>query len=373
MLHLVFAGGGTAGHLMPGIAMAEYLSRAPQKPRITFALTGRNLETRLVAGAGFEHVIIPSRPLPRTATEAIGFISTSFTGYRAAAKFVATEHVSLVIGLGGYGSVPMARAAARRRIPLILLEQNAIPGRATRWLASSASVVCTAFEQVQSHLKPNVFVRVTGNPVRFAQPSVHWQSRFDDESPRVRQLVVLGGSGGSRTLNEQVPRALYKAREAIEGWRILHQSGDRNAAAVRELYQKFGIAATVSTFFDDVPRMLADTDLAISRAGGTTLAELAALAVPAILVPYERATDNHQRLNADVFAAAGAAKLLEPREIDRRLDDRLAETVTELARNTQLRRRMTESMHDFARPLASRSVARTIREVLRSRRLAGVA
>ena len=359
---------------MPGIAVAEFLSRAYPSTRITFALTGRSLETRLVASAGFDSIVIPSRPMPRNASEAIGFISASFSGYRAAARFVKAERVSVVIGLGGYGSVPMARAAVRRRIPLVLLEQNAMPGRATRWFANSATTVCLAFAEAQDHLRDGVTVRITGNPIRssFSESAIT-QNRFSRTSDRVRQLVVLGGSGGSRVLNEQVPRALYKSRSAIEGWRIVHQTGERNVAAVRELYHKFGLTATVSPFFDDVPQLLGDTDLAISRAGGTTLAELAALAVPSILVPYENAADNHQRINADVYHAAHAAELIDPREIDGRLDDQLARSIIHLAQRPERRHQMSEAIHDFSQPDASLAVVKTVREALNSHQLANVA
>ena len=371
--HIVFAGGGTAGHLFPGIAVAEYLSRALPKVRITFALAGKSLETRLISAAGFRFVAIPSRPMPRTPAEAFSFLATSFSGYRAASHFLQQEQASLVVGLGGYASVPTARAAARRKLPLVLLEQNAVPGRATRWLASSASSICLAFEQAKPYFRDTSNVRVIGNPVRAAFGKADRHARFERGATRTRQLLVLGGSGGSRTLNDQAPRALYKARAAIAGWRIVHQTGERNAQAVRALYEKFGLPATVTTFFDDVPRMFEETDLAISRAGGTTLAELAMLGVPSILVPYEKASDNHQRQNADVFRAAGAATLVDPRDAPGRLDDRLSEAVVRLAYHTELRRRMAESMFELARPNAARAVARTIREVLRSRQLASVA
>lgn len=372
--HIVFAGGGTAGHVFPGLAVADELSRALSKPRITFAGTGKSLESRLVAAAGYEYVTIPSRPMPRSASEAIGFLTTSISGYRTASRLLAKEQIALVVGLGGYASVPLARAAARKEIPLVLLEQNAMPGRATRWLAPLADAVCVAFDQAAALLRDKCEVRMTGNPVRKAfHDAAALRKQHLTGSHRVRQLLVLGGSGGSRTLNEQVPRALYKARAAVFGWHILHQTGDRNANAVRELYHKFGIEATVSTFFDDVPRLLSETDLAISRAGGTTLAELASVGVPSILVPYEKAADDHQRLNAEAFQATGAAELIDPREPAERLDDRLADSIARVIAQPHRGHRMSEAMLELAHPNAARAVVRTIREVFRSRQLASVA
>jgi UDP-N-acetylglucosamine--N-acetylmuramyl-(pentapeptide) pyrophosphoryl-undecaprenol N-acetylglucosamine transferase len=370
--HIVFAGGGTAGHLIPGLAVAEFLARSAQPPKITFAFSGKPLETRLVTSAGFPHVVVPSKPMPRSAVEALGFLTSSISGYRAASRFLEQNRVSLVVGLGGYASVPMARAALRRGIPLILLEQNAIPGRATRWLASGASAICVAFEDVIGKLPDPSIIRVTGNPIRapfVAVPKLNAAVR----NARSRQLLILGGSNGSRTLNEQVPRAIYKTRSALANWKIVHQTGDRNAGTVRELYRKFGVQATVSTFFDDIPRLLAGTDLVVSRAGGTTLAELAAMSIPAVLVPYEKAAENHQYFNAKVVHDAGAAALIDPSTVGRRLDDQLAETLSHLARHEALRERMAEQARELARPTAARAVVRTIRETLRSRQLAQVA
>jgi UDP-N-acetylglucosamine--N-acetylmuramyl-(pentapeptide) pyrophosphoryl-undecaprenol N-acetylglucosamine transferase len=373
-LHFVFAGGGTAGHLTPGIAVAEQLSRIYPRARITFALTGRNLEVRLVTAAGFEHLVVPSRPMPRSAVEAIEFISASFSGYRIASKFLRSHRIAAVVGLGGYGSVAMAKAAVRNEIPLVLLEQNAMPGRATRWLASSAATVCLAFEEASEHLRDDVPTIISGNPVRvpFAQAAVN-HHEIRRIAPRARRLIVLGGSGGSKVLNEQAPRAIYKAKHALEGWQIFHQTGDRNGPAVRELYAKLGIKASVSSFFDDMPKIMAETDLAISRSGGTTLAELAAFAVPALLVPYENAADNHQRLNADIFQKYGAAEVIDPRDVEGRLDDRIAAAVSQLAQRKERRRSMAEAMHELARPNAARLVAKTIRQVAETAELVNVA
>lgn len=146
-LHLVLAGGGTAGHLFPGLAVAEALAAGAPGLRITFAGGGKDLERRLMAAAGFDYYPLPCRPLPRGAREAISFVVENLAGYLAAKRFLKEEQVGAVVGLGGYASVPMGRAAVRRRIPLILLEQNVLPGRATRWLAPAATLLCAAFRR----------------------------------------------------------------------------------------------------------------------------------------------------------------------------------------------------------------------------------
>ncbi|HEY2895392.1 MAG TPA: UDP-N-acetylglucosamine--N-acetylmuramyl-(pentapeptide) pyrophosphoryl-undecaprenol N-acetylglucosamine transferase, partial [Pirellulales bacterium] len=150
--HIVFAGGGTAGHLFPGLAVAEYLRLHAPKLRITFAGTGKPFELRHVAASGFEYLELSCQPFPRRASEALRFLSGNISGYYEAKRFLRDQNVDLVVGLGGYASVPAARAAAGLKIPCVLLEQNAVPGRATRWLAPAAALVCSAFEGLRPHL-----------------------------------------------------------------------------------------------------------------------------------------------------------------------------------------------------------------------------
>ncbi|MEX0677842.1 MAG: undecaprenyldiphospho-muramoylpentapeptide beta-N-acetylglucosaminyltransferase [Pirellulales bacterium] len=366
--HILFAGGGTAGHLFPGLAVAEELRRDARQLRITFAGTGKPFEVDRVSDAGFNYFALSCRPFPRKATEALRFLTANFSGYYAARRFLRHEHVTLVVGLGGYASVPAARAAAAARIPYVLLEQNAVPGRATRWLAPAAAMVCSAFEGIRPHLKTGCRVRVTGNPLRreFVDRGAPVRNLPDRLGGR-RTLLVLGGSGGAQTLNEQVPRALYKAGAVLHGWQIVHQAGERQVARTAQLYRKLGIVATVSPFIDELPGLLRASHLAISRAGGTTLAELAASALPAIVLPYPAATDDHQRKNADVFAAAGACRTIDQRDLAGRLDDHLARAVIELASDHPQRIRMAQALSGLARPQATRHVSRSIAALLAAR------
>jgi UDP-N-acetylglucosamine--N-acetylmuramyl-(pentapeptide) pyrophosphoryl-undecaprenol N-acetylglucosamine transferase len=295
--------------------------------------------------------------------------------------------------------VPMARAAIRRDVPLVLLEQNAIPGRATRWLARRATLICAAFDETLAGLRCRCPVRVTGNPIRFgfdratqvtlstiaAGPEERGEGREErgaGESlespvppspfplpPSRSQLLVLGGSGGARSLNENVPRALYKVRRQLGGWHVVHQSGQSDLDATKSLYRKFDLPATVVPFVDDMPSMLRATDLAVCRAGGTTLAELSAAGVPSVLLPYPRAADDHQLANARVFSAGGGCVTIDEREISDRLDDRLADMLCFLLANEALRRRMSAAMCMLARPAAAQDVAELIWSIISSRSL----
>jgi UDP-N-acetylglucosamine--N-acetylmuramyl-(pentapeptide) pyrophosphoryl-undecaprenol N-acetylglucosamine transferase len=365
---IVFAGGGTGGHLFPGLAVAEKLSANRPGVRIIFAGAGKPLERRQVAAAGFEYVALPSRPLPRKASEAIPFVVENMAGYFAAGRFLDEENVAGVVGLGGYASVAMGRAAARRRLPLVLLEQNAVFGKANRWLSRFASLNCASFQPDEQQIHARCPVRWTGNPIRrfdVAQASCLRPAAGTAAPPQ--RIIVLGGSGGARSLNENVPRALYKVRHLIDGWEIVHQSGEADLSSTRELYCKFALEARVEAFWPDLPALLAGSSLAICRAGGTTLAELAATATPALLLPYPHATDDHQRKNADVFVSAGAARLLDEREIDGRLDDRLAEMLEQILVDAQGRATMGQAMNGLARPHAAAHVATLVWSLVSSR------
>jgi len=361
--HIVFAAGGTGGHLFPGLAVAKKLAADRPGVQVTFAGTGKPLERQHVAAAGFDYATLPSRPLPRRAREAVSFIVENVAGYFAAGRLLDEEQVAGVVGLGGYASVPMGRAAARRRLPLVLLEQNVVLGRANRWLSRWASLLCTSFQPTEQQIHSRCPVRWTGNPIRsFAA---------DDAPPttggRTARLVVLGGSGGARSLNENVPRALYKTRHLLAGWEIVHQSGAADVHSTRDLYRKLGIEAKVEAFWTDLPTLLAGSSLAICRAGGTTLAELAAAATPALLLPYPHAANDHQRKNAELFVAAGAAHLIDQREIAGRLDDRLAELLGRILPDADGRAIMAHAMRRMARPHAATHVATLIWSLVSSR------
>ncbi len=379
--HIVFAGGGTGGHLFPGLAVAKKLSANRPGVRITFAGTAKPLERQHVAAAGFDYVTLPSRPLPKRGRhvlmvgEAISFVVENVAGYFAAGRLLDEENVAGVVGLGGYASVPMGRAAARRRLPLVLLEQNVVPGKANRWLSRFASLVCTSFPETELRFRWPCSVRWTGNPIRsfeerlpppsgravgsegYLQADAAKSPPISHLIPHPPRLVVLGGSGGARSLNENVPRALYKVRRLLGGWEILHQSGEADLESTRDLYRKFGLEARIEAFWPDLPVLLSASSLAICRAGGTTLAELSAAGTPAVLLPYPHATDDHQRKNADVFAAAGAAQLVDEREVAGRLDDHLAELLNRILIDADGRAIMAHAMRRMARPHAAAHVA----------------
>lgn len=365
-LHILFSGGVTGGHLFPGLAIAEQLLAQSPGGRITFAGAGGPLDRRQVHKAGHEYLGIPCHATPRRLSEIGQFLSKNRRGAERARHFIREEQVDVVIGLGGYASFPAARAAKRCKVPLVLIEQNVYPGRATRWLARSADLILASFAATKQHLRTHCDVSAVGNPVRSAFLA---ETTPPDSTATTKNLLILGGSNGAGELNEQVPKALYRLRQQLAGWSVTHQSGTRQHAETQLLYSKLDLPVRVIPFVDNMARALADADLAISRAGGTALAELAATHVPAILCPLAAATDDHQRRNADHFASHDAAIVMpklntSSTNSNTRFDAALADALLPLLTDDANRQALSSGMAQLARPHAAMHAAQRILRLL---------
>ena len=363
---ICFAGGGTAGHLFPGLAVARQLSAVLPRARVIFAGGGKASDVQHTTAAGYDYVTTPCHPHPgRKVWSGVRFLVHNLTGYQTARQLIRHRNVSVVVGLGGYASAPMARAAADSGVPLILMEQNAIAGRATRWLARRARRVCCAFATTEHLRPPSDAVRFTGNPIRrefFAGANLG-AGRFGSRPPR-RRLVILGGSGGSQSLNRAVPQALSDLGELNQIATVIHQAGPRHVDHTQADYRSLGVPADVVPFIDDLPSALRDADLVISRAGGTTIAELAAAAKACVLVPLPSAADNHQAENAKVLSAAGACRLVPEPESLSQLTAALAAEIADLVQNDEPRTCMASRICQFAMPNAALAVAQEICDAL---------
>lgn len=287
-----FAGGGSGGHLTPGLAVAGEIVRRRPDAEIVFLGSDRPVERRMLAASGYrrEAVVRAGRRLGLP-------VAVSRTH-----AFLRSHRPEHVVGLGGWASVPGVLAATSLGIPVTLLEQNVVPGRATAWLARLGHPACLAFVETVNALGPHAVV--TGNPTRPALTSA--------ASPERPTLLVLGGSQGAHGLNRVVTEAVTRLDPATRrGLRIVHQSGDRDRGLVAARYAALGVDAEVAAHFDDLDRRYAAATLCVTRAGATTLAELALRGVPTVCVPVPRSVRDHQRANARHFAARGAAVLVE--------------------------------------------------------------
>ncbi|MBV8244662.1 MAG: undecaprenyldiphospho-muramoylpentapeptide beta-N-acetylglucosaminyltransferase [Candidatus Eremiobacteraeota bacterium] len=319
----VFAGGGTGGHLYPAIAIANALRAADPSAHVTFYGTADRLEARIVPAAGYPLVDIPSAPLARNPLGVAAAIWKNLSGIHSAWRALAAERPDLIVASGGYVCFPVVVAArAMRSIgllqsALVLLEINAHPGLANKLVAPFVDEVWGAYEAARASFGKRYIV--TGIPVRAAlndarnREEAARRLRLD---PQKRTLLVMGGSQGARSINEAV-LALLKTHALPHRWQLLIVTGERDyavmAAEQRELAGKNDFAAVA--YLDDLSDAYAMADVVVSRAGASTLGELAALGLPAVLVPYPHAAQDHQRVNAQVFADAGAADVLDDADL----------------------------------------------------------
>jgi UDP-N-acetylglucosamine--N-acetylmuramyl-(pentapeptide) pyrophosphoryl-undecaprenol N-acetylglucosamine transferase len=340
-MRMIVAGGGTGGHLFPGLAVAE--AAAAQGALILFVGSSTGIEARVIPQTRFPFRAIPIHGLRGRGWRGLAQLSWQLpSGVARAWRIVGAFRSQVVLGVGGYASFPVVAAAWIRGVPSVLLEQNARPGWANRVLGRLASRVCTTFSESNRYFPPTKVV-LTGNPVRtFALPPTVAKQGFT--------VMTFGGSQGAHRINEAFDEAAPALRDAIADLRIIHQTGTADCERLQARYREVGVAAEVHPFIDDMGAAYGRADLVVCRAGATTLAELTALGKPAILVPYPFAADDHQRANASVLAERDAGILILDRDLT---GERLASAIIGLAND---RARLT-AMGAAARSLAASDAA----------------
>ncbi|HET7696427.1 MAG TPA: undecaprenyldiphospho-muramoylpentapeptide beta-N-acetylglucosaminyltransferase [Vicinamibacterales bacterium] len=348
-LRAVIAGGGTGGHLYPGIAIARELAARRPGSTITFAGTARGIETRVVPREGFELDLLRIAGLKgRSAPAAIRGVALLPLSFADAWRIISRRRPDVVIGVGGYASGPVVMLAALRGVPTLIAEQNAVPGMTNRLLARVVSAAAVTFDSTVSFFGRRGFV--AGNPVR--------PEFFDGERPpdrgngRRAKVLIFGGSQGAHAINLAMVEAAPRLA-AAGGVDITHQTGERDVDMVRSGYRSAGLEARVEPFLYAMDREMKGADLVVSRAGATTIAELAAVGRAAILVPLPTAADDHQKKNAEVFARAGAAELIEQKDLTGPL---LADRLLALASDSRRIAEMGRAAHAMARPDAAKRI-----------------
>jgi UDP-N-acetylglucosamine--N-acetylmuramyl-(pentapeptide) pyrophosphoryl-undecaprenol N-acetylglucosamine transferase len=299
---ILIMAGGTGGHIFPGLAVAEVL--AARGWRVVWMGVKTGMEARIVPRSGYEMSFVDFQGV-----RGKGLVSLALLPYRLLRAFLQSAAAirslapDVVLGMGGYISFPGGMMASALNRPLAIHEQNSVAGTATRLLVRVADRVMASFE---STFRAGRRVVVTGNPIRAAFRSLpDPEARFAQRSGRLR-LLVLGGSLGARALNEALPKALATL-PLSERPEVLHQTGEQHVGAVQAGYRDAGVEARCAAFIDDVAGELTAADLVVCRAGATTLAELAAVGVGSILVPFPFAVDDHQARNALILGEVGAA------------------------------------------------------------------
>ena len=346
-LSVVIAGGGTGGHLYPGIAVARELLRRVPDAQVTFAGTARGIESRVIPREGFALDLLRSAGLKGTSlmARARGFVLLPLGGVDAW-RILSRRRPDLVLGVGGYSSGPVVMTAALRGMPTMLLEQNAVPGLTNRLLARVVDAAAVTFESTVSFFGRRAFV--AGNPIR-----QEFLAAADEPAPRggAPRVLIFGGSQGAHAIN----MAMVEAAPRLAGGHlaVTHQTGERDLESVRAAYRQAGVDARVEPFLYEMDREMKAADVVICRAGATTIAELTAAARAAVLIPLPTATDDHQRRNAEVLVRAGAADMIEQKDLT---GAAIAERIDALVADTGRRQRMAAAARALARPAAARVI-----------------
>lgn len=360
--HYVFAGGGTGGHLFPGLAVAEALRRREPDAVITFFTTSRPLDRELLGHTPYAQVAQTVRPLTLRPWRWPGFWRAWCTSVAAARAFLREHPARAVLGLGGYAAGPPVVAARHLGVRTAILNPDAVPGRANRYLARRADLVVLQWEVSRRYFPARAHCHALGCPIRagFAAADRDEGRRRFGLDQRRPLLLVTGASQGARTVNEALWAVWPEFARRHPDWQLLHLTGPADEAAARAAYAAAGVAAVVLPFTHEMPLALAAADVVVSRAGASTLAEVTALGKPAILLPYPHHRDRHQHANARVLVAAGAALLVD----DRRSADLnaapLLAALEELA-GAERRAAMAAATKSLARVDAADAVARWLR------------
>jgi UDP-N-acetylglucosamine--N-acetylmuramyl-(pentapeptide) pyrophosphoryl-undecaprenol N-acetylglucosamine transferase len=344
---ILIMAGGTGGHIFPGLAVAEVL--AARGWRVVWMGVRTGMEARIVPRNGYEMTFVDFQGVRGKSPLHMALLPYRLLhAFWQAARAIRALRPDVVLGMGGYVSFPGGMMASALNRPLVIHEQNSIPGTTSRWLAHLADRVAASFEASFPAARRAI---VTGNPIRAVFRGLPPPNeRFAQRTGALR-LLVLGGSLGAQALNETLPKAIALLPQAQRPV-VVHQAGERHLAVVEAGYASAGVAARCVAFLDDVAAELAAADLVVCRAGATTLAELAAVGVAAILVPFPFAIDDHQTQNARSFADVGAGILLPQPQLT---PQRLAQQLDALGREALLD--MARKAHALAKADAAERVA----------------
>jgi UDP-N-acetylglucosamine--N-acetylmuramyl-(pentapeptide) pyrophosphoryl-undecaprenol N-acetylglucosamine transferase len=368
---ILLAGGGTGGHLYPGIAVAEALRAARPDCRPVFLCTQREIDRVILEPTGFEFIPQPIVPPVKT----VGGLLKFWKGWRETntlVKSILTDRKpEAVIGLGGYAAGVAVKLGAQRKVPAAILNPDVIPGKANQYLMRHSQAVCCQFPQTAEHVgkEHRDKLKVTGCPIRSdirnLPPRDDARARLG-LAPGLHTLVVTGASLGAQTVNEAVLEMLRHVK--LQGWQILHLSGRDHAKAVRDGYRELSVQARVIDFTPAMADVWAVADLAVARSGASSCAELTACGVPSILMPYPYHKDLHQRANAKVLADAGAAVRLDDEKDRAKNAAKLQPAIEPLLSDATKRRAMADAARGLGAPDAAERVAAIVTAMLPSSR-----
>jgi len=354
-MRAILAGGGTGGHVIPALAIANELKKS-YGAEVLFIGTARGIENRLVPAAGYPLLLVRVGALKNVSL--VTRLKTAFDLPRAvwdAGRMLNEFAPDVVIGVGGYASGPAMLAAVVKHIPTLAFEPNVVPGFANRVVARFVSAAAVHFQETAKYFR---HAEVTGVPVRqaFFEIAVSESNKRRGETPT---LLVFGGSQGAHAINEAMIRCLPVLQQEAPGIHIIHQTGERDYNDALAAYKHLSESAASFTFevfkfIEDMPAAFARADLVVCRSGASTVAEIAAAGMPAVFVPFPRAADDHQRVNAEALERAGAAVVVEESKLE---GVWLAETIAALLQDSSRLQKMSAAARGMAHPDAARDIA----------------
>ena len=358
--NLIVAGGKTGGHLFPGIAVAQALKTANPEAKILFVGTDAPFEIATLKTYEFNHKAIMAKPIKGGSL--LGkLISIGFTLGSLIQSLVLLIRFKpdFVLGVGGFSSFAVVLAAWILRIPRAIQEQNSIPGITNRLLSRFSDIIFTGFETTRG-MEQNPKTRYVGNPIRRANPvqtreSNNESNRATDIRPEDFTILVTGGSQGAASINHAVMEALNLMDLAQV--HIIHQTGLAEESQIQKAYAKLKVSSTVQAFFHDMPDLQDRANLVVTRAGAGTISELTFKGIPAILVPFPHAADDHQTCNAKILAEKGAAILIADRDLTGPL---LKQTLQDLMKDKDRLKQMGIAAKKLAMPDADKIIASAI-------------
>jgi UDP-N-acetylglucosamine--N-acetylmuramyl-(pentapeptide) pyrophosphoryl-undecaprenol N-acetylglucosamine transferase len=363
---IFLAGGGTGGHLYPGIAVAEALRRLQPDVRCVFLCTQREIDRVILEPTGFEFIPQSIVPPVRSVSGLLRFYKSWRETKDQVKDLLRKYQPSAVLGLGGYAAGVAVKKAADRGIPTAVLNPDVIPGKANQFLMRVVRAVCCQFEATSKHVGSSARpkLQMTGCPIRSdinTPPSRDEAIARLGLDPTLKTLLVTGASLGARTVNEAVLEMLGGV--TLQGWQVLHLAGREHADVVRAGYRDLKVTSRVIDFTPAMADVWTATDLAISRSGASSCAELTACGVPSILMPYPYHRDMHQRVNAEQLVSAGAAVLLEDEKDRARNAGKLKPVVEQLMYDATRRQKMADAARALGKPDAAERVAKLLVEL----------
>ncbi len=355
MKRLVVTGGGTGGHVMPALALAEAFMARGEGREVLYVGSSRGMEAEAAPAAGLPFRGIPARGFRGKSLGGKAlFLVSLLRGFLAARGSLRRFAPEVVLATGSYVSLPVILAARTRGIPVFIQEQNSVPGSVNRMAARWARAVFIAFPQAERYFADCPVVELLGNPLRGGM------KENPESGAGLPHLLVTGGSQGARTLCLAASEALPRLAERFDFTAVV-QTGSSQFQSTRDALVPMASRVEVHSFLSDMPARMAAADLVVGRAGAMTLAEITALGKPSVLVPFPHATDDHQTANARSLVEAGAARLVPDHEMD---GERLLRELEELLADTEGLAAMAEASRSLGKPEAAGQILERVENIL---------